>query len=184
MTHAFYVLSHPQSYFKLYPDNVVSLALIGKISRAAGINGMVEGQILDMQAESFHSSACLEHLKKIHALKTGKMIRVSVEAGAVSADATLANIEKLLVYADNIGLAFQIADDILNIEGNPEIMGKASGSDAMNDKMTFPTVIGVADSKKYAKELIEQALDMLEDFDAAAADPLRAIAAYIVNRDR
>jgi len=156
--------------------------LIARISKASGIQGMVEGQMLDMHSHVPDHEDPLTHLKKIHALKTGKMITVSVETGAISTGAELQAIEKLIVYAEKIGLAFQVADDILNIEGDPEIMGKASGSDVLNDKVTFPSIIGLEASKKYAKDLVEQAIEAITEFDEKAI-PLRVIADYIINRD-
>lgn len=182
LTHAFYILAEPEPVFAIYPDIRIRLKLIQKISSAAGLQGMVEGQMLDMQGEQPNLVDSLTHLKKIHSLKTGKMITVSVEAGARSVGAESGLINQLSLYSDKIGLAFQVADDILNIEGDPAIMGKASGSDALNDKMTFPGIIGVEASKKYAKHLIEESLDALTAFDEKAS-PLRAIADYIINRD-
>ncbi|MBC2704379.1 polyprenyl synthetase family protein [Desulfobacula sp.] len=182
LTHAFNIMSQPEQVFKLYPDSQTRIKLISKISQAAGIQGMVEGQMLDMQSFQPKQKNDLDHLNKIHALKTGKMITVSVEAGALSAGADPETIEKLIVYADKIGLAFQVVDDILNIEGDPEIMGKAAGSDALNEKMTFPAVIGLDESKKYAEKLIDDAIEAISNFDEAAT-PLRAIAGYIINRN-
>ena len=182
LTHAFNIISQPEQVFKIYPDSQTRIKLISKISQAAGIQGMVQGQMLDMQSFQPEQNNDLDHLNKIHALKTGKMITVSVEAGALSAGADPETIEKLIVYADKIGLAFQVVDDILNIEGDPEIMGKAVGSDALNEKMTFPAVIGLDESKKYAKKLIDDAIEAISKFDETAT-PLRAIAGYIINRN-
>jgi geranylgeranyl diphosphate synthase, type II len=196
LTHAFYVLSRPEALFEFYPDKSILLELLARISLAAGVNGMVEGQMLDMKAQVIESSLrpirtqnnngnkqdLLDHLKKIHGLKTGRMICVSVEAGALSAQADSQALAALGCYADNIGLAFQVMDDILNVEGDPEIMGKATGSDALNDKMTFPSIIGLEPSKAYARQLVEAALAAISEFDKPA-DPLRAIANYIINRD-
>ncbi|MCK4766889.1 MAG: polyprenyl synthetase family protein [Desulfobacula sp.] len=182
LTHAFNIISQPEQVFKIYPDSQTRIKLISKISRAAGIQGMVQGQMLDMPSFQPEQNNDLDHLNKIHALKTGKMITVSVEAGALSAGADPETIEKLIVYADKIGLAFQVVDDILNIEGDPEIMGKAVGSDALNEKMTFPAVIGLDESKKYAKKLIDDAIEAISKFDETAT-PLRAIAGYIINRN-
>nr|WP_148278214.1 farnesyl diphosphate synthase [Desulfobacula toluolica] len=182
LTHAFNVLSNPQPFFEIYPDNDTRLQLISIFSAAAGIQGMVEGQMLDIQSYQPGQNNRLAHLKKIHALKTGKLITASVESGAVSVGADLKTIVKLKCYADQIGLAFQVADDILNIEGDPEIMGKSAGSDEQNDKMTFPAIIGLDESKKYAKMLVENAIDEISNFDETAA-PLRAIANYIINRN-
>jgi geranylgeranyl diphosphate synthase type II len=182
LTHAFNVMSQPEPFFDIYPDDTTRLQLISKISEAAGIQGMVEGQMLDMQSYQLEQNDRFNHLKKIHALKTGKLITVSVEAGAISVGADPEMIVKLIVYADQVGLAFQVVDDILNIEGNPEIMGKSTGSDVLNEKMTFPAIIGLDASKKYAKQLIETAIEVISPFDESAA-PLRAIATYIINRD-
>lgn len=182
LTHAFNVISNPEQVFDIYPDYQTRIKLISKISQAAGIQGMVEGQMLDMQSFQPKQNNELDHLKKIHALKTGKMITVSVEAGALSVGSDLRTIDKLIVYADNIGLAFQVVDDILNIEGDPKVMGKAAGSDALNEKMTFPAIIGLDASKRYAKNLINTAIEAIWEFDEKAT-PLREIANYIINRD-
>jgi geranylgeranyl diphosphate synthase type II len=182
LTHAFNIISHPKSMFEKYPNDQTRIKLISLISRAAGMQGMLEGQMLDMQAFQSDQNDSLIHLKKIHALKTGKMITVSIETGAVSVGADSETIENLVVYADKVGLAFQVVDDILNIEGDPKIMGKAAGSDALNDKMTFPAIIGLDASKEYAKNLIDEAIQAISQFDEKA-DPLRAIADYIINRN-
>jgi len=182
LTHAFNVISNPKPVFDIYPDDQTRIKLISKISKAAGIQGMVEGQMMDMQSFQPEQNNELSHLKKIHALKTGKMITVSVETGALSAGSDAGTIDKLIAYAENIGLAFQVMDDILNIEGDPQIMGKAAGSDTLNEKMTFPAVLGIDESKKYAKNLIDKAIEAIWEFDAKAT-PLRQIANYIINRD-
>lgn len=182
LTQAFYIIVKPEPIFSKFPDQSIRLELSGIVSDAAGVQGMVEGQMLDMQACNSEADA-LSHLKKIHKLKTGKMIIASVQSGGVSVGAEPDIINKLTIYADKIGLAFQVVDDILNIEGDPDIMGKAAGSDDLNYKMTFPAIIGLDNSKKFAKELVEHASDCISIFDESA-DPLRAIAAYIINRDR
>lgn len=182
LTHAFFILSKPQSYFDIYPSPEILLDIIARISKAAGIDGMVEGQMLDVQSFSFPHDSRLEHIKKIHSLKTGKLIKASVESGALSVNSDPSVIESLSRYAENIGLAFQIADDILNVEGDPEILGKATGSDAANDKMTFPAIIGLEQSKQYARKLLDEAIHILGPFDDRA-EPLRQIAIYIINRN-
>ncbi len=183
LTHAFHVLSQPELYFEIYPDDQIKIKLLSILSKAAGIQGMVEGQMLDMQSYSSDQKDTLSHLKKIHTLKTGRMITASVEAGAISVGADNETIDRLVIYSEKIGTAFQVADDILNIEGDPSVMGKAAGSDALNDKMTFPAIIGLDASKKYAKELVNEALESISEFSESAR-PLRAIATYIINRDR
>ena len=192
LTHAFHVLTRPDALFEFYPDRKILLELVIRISDAARVNGMVEGQMMDMQSQSRENSkakksmgnkvAPFEHLKKIHGLKTGRMICVSVEAGALSVGADSRKLSSLGCYADNIGLAFQVMDDILNVEGDPDILGKAIGSDALHDKMTFPSILGLDESKTYARQLVDTALTAIEGFDKNA-DPLRGIAQYIIDRD-
>ncbi len=184
LTQAFHLLSAPQLYFDAYPKPDALIQLIAVISDAAGTNGMVEGQMLDMQAAGTTGNNTLTRLEAIHTLKTGRMICASVQSGAVSAGAPDNMTQKLLVYAQKIGMAFQVVDDILNIEGDPKIMGKAAGSDALMDKMTFPALIGLNESKIYAKQLVEDAQDCLSEFDTQKKAVLEAIAQYIISRDR
>lgn len=183
LTHAFYIMSSPQTCFNRFPDSETRLLLVSKIAEAAGISGMVQGQMMDMQSIEVAKENALSYLERMHALKTGKMITLSVEAGALSVGADTHMNHQLMIYADKIGLAFQVADDILNIEGNPEKMGKAAGSDILNDKMTFPSLMGLEASKTYAKNLVREALEAIDEYEQAAA-PLRAIAQYIIDRDR
>ncbi len=180
LTHGFHILSRPEFFFEKFPEKNILLDIIAIISDAAGINGMVEGQMMDMQSSSLEIND-LEYLEKMHKLKTGKMIKASVAAGAVSVGAKKENINALLTYAEKIGLAFQVTDDILNIEGDPEIMGKSAGSDAINNKLTFPGLIGLEESKKYADKLIAEAIEALKIFKEKAI-PLQAISEYILKR--
>lgn len=194
LTHAFHILAAPGSCFKIYPDAETRLILVEKISAAAGVNGMVEGQMLDMQAENnpeslpLDSPGALAHLKKIHRHKTGAMIEVSVASGAISAGADKEALSALGTYAENIGLAFQVMDDILNVEGDPKVMGKAAGSDALHDKLTFPAILGLEESKVFSKQLVSDALTALDSYREKEfkknSEPLRAIAGYIINRNR
>ncbi|SLM32679.1 geranyltranstransferase [Desulfamplus magnetovallimortis] len=194
LTHAFTILTHnPRAMFDPCPNDEILFKLVAMISRAAGAHGMVEGQMMDMQATGFldqHNQSkvnidnCLAHLKKLHELKTGKMIVVSVESGALSAGADPDQIERLAKYAGKVGLAFQVADDILNVEGDPYVMGKAAGSDAMNNKMTFPALLGLEPSRTFARNLIQEALEPLNTFNEKDILPLKAIAGYIVDRKR
>ena len=194
LTHAFNILAAPGACFKVFPDAKTRLVLVEKISAAAGVNGMVEGQMLDMQAEKHpenlpsDNADALVHLKKIHRHKTGAMIEVSVASGALSAGADEDALHALAVYARNIGLAFQVMDDILNVIGDPEIMGKAAGTDALHDKMTFPGLLGLEESKAFSRQLVADALQALDSYRANEfkenCAPLRAIAGYIINRNR
>jgi len=185
LTHAFFILSNPRAFsLKSLPDDIL-LQIIRIISDAAGTNGMVEGQMLDMQAETMLNATTesdnLQYLKKMHALKTGKLIRASVEVGALAGRADKEQLNSLVLYAEKIGLAFQVVDDILDIEGDSLVMGKAVGSDVINKKLTFPEIIGLEESKKYADKLILEAFDAIESFGEKAL-PLRKIANYIIER--
>lgn len=188
LTHAFYILCQPHDLFDPVPDSGVLLDLGALVSLAAGVNGMVEGQMLDMQSENqpfgkWNKNGLLDHLIRIHALKTGRMIAASVTAGAVSVRAPGYYQKNLSAYSDHLGLAFQVMDDILNVSGDPEKMGKAAGSDLQRDKLTFPAILGLDRSRIFARDLVDKALAALSGFDRQA-DPLRAIAGYVISRDR
>ena len=119
----------------------------------------------------------------MHRLKTGALIEASLQCGALLAGADSVQLGLLKTYARNIGLAFQVADDILNVEGNPALMGKAVGTDRLNRKSTYPSLLGLYESKQFARKLIRQALQALEAFDNKA-EPLRALATYIIERKK
>ena len=157
------------------------LRAIHLISRAAGYCGMIQGQMLDMASEKRRFT--LDELKSMHRLKTGALIEASVCCGAELVGVNDTQIQMLKKYAQNIGLAFQVTDDILNVEGDPEIMGKAVGTDQRRRKSTYPALLGLAESKEFAAQLVDDALGALESFDQKA-DPLRAIARYIRERNR
>ncbi len=154
------------------------LEVIRRIAKASGSEGMAGGQALDLLSEKKKISP--EELKRLHQHKTGKLIQVSVEAGAILGGATAEQLERLGTYGESIGLSFQIADDVLDIEGGVEI-GKDIGSDIENEKATYPSILGLEESKKLAAQLTEKALSALINFDSKA-DPLREIARYVVYR--
>ena len=156
------------------------LRVIQLISRAAGYCGMIQGQMLDMAAE--RKDLTLAELKSMHRLKTGALIEASVCCGAELVGVNSNQIHMLENYAQNIGLAFQVTDDILNVEGDPAIMGKAVGTDERRRKTTYPALLGLAESKEFAAQLVKDALRALDAFDRKA-DPLRAIARYIGDRN-
>ena len=151
------------------------------IAAAAGCRGMIQGQMLDMASEGCQLS--VGELESMHSLKTGALIQASLHCGALIAEADPHQQQSLETYARNIGLAFQVTDDILNIEGNPELMGKAVGTDQQHAKSTYPSILGLAASKKFAGQLVQNALQALENFDKKA-EPLRALATYIIERKR
>jgi geranylgeranyl diphosphate synthase type II len=155
------------------------LAVIQVIAQAAGISGMVGGQALDLLAEK--TKPDLEALRDIHRRKTGELIVAAVKSGAIMCGASEDKVQALTDYAMNIGLAFQIADDILNVEGDSELMGKNTGSDAARGKVTYPSIIGLEDAKIILSEHLDAAIQSIDDFDERAL-PLRVIADYIINR--
>lgn len=162
-------------------DSGAQLKIIDIISHAAGEQGMIEGQMRDMESESRILSR--DELESIHRLKTGALIRASVKAGALSAGANDQQMKSLDSYAAHIGLAFQVADDILNVTGDPKLMGKATGTDEHQNKATYPSLLGLEQSKTFAQQCVDMALNELSMFDERA-EPLRAIATYIIERNR
>lgn len=160
-------------------DLKMLLEIVGDIAQASGAKGMAGGQVLDLDAEKKKISR--EELETVHRHKTGCLISVSVTSGAKLARATADKLRAVEVYGKNIGLSFQIADDILDVEGGAEEMGKATGGDAKKEKSTYPSVLGLAESKRLAQEVTQRAIDALSDFDRGA-DPLRELARFIVNR--
>ena len=155
------------------------LEVIQAISNAAGYCGMIQGQMLDIFSEG--KSLTLDELESMHTLKTGALIEASIRCGAIIGNASHDQTLSLDKYAKNIGLAFQVTDDILNIEGDPNIMGKAVGTDKLRRKSTYPSILGLEESRNLAKNLVNNALQAIADFDTRS-EPLRAIAAYVIER--
>lgn len=184
LTLAFETLSRPGEPGREKDGGVTCLQrlrVIGIIARAAGCRGMIEGQMRDMAAEGRHLE--LSALKGMHALKTGALIRASVISGALLAGAERRQMSALHAYADNIGLAFQVIDDILNVSGDPQRMGKAAGTDRAREKSTYPALMGLDKAGQYAADLVANALQAIEIF-GNKAEPLRAVASYIIERDK
>ncbi len=178
LTLAFDLTSQPSD---LLADSSSQLAVSNTLAKAAGHLGMVEGQSQDLHFEGKFLS--FEALKALHQLKTGALIEAAVQCGAILAGADQNKSNALKRYAQSIGLAFQVTDDILNVEGDPEILGKAVGTDQVRGKNTYPSLLGLEQAKTVAQQLIEEALSALTSFDIAA-DPLRAIANHILLRKR
>jgi geranylgeranyl diphosphate synthase type II len=149
------------------------------IAEAAGYLGMVGGQMADLDAEG--KDVSLETLSFIHTHKTADLIAASVKAGAVLASADERAFEALSDYGMSIGLAFQIRDDLLDVEGDSKSMGKTTGSDKKRGKATYPALLGRERSREIQRELVEKALESIAAFDHRA-EPLRGIAAYIIER--
>ncbi len=150
-----------------------------ELARAAGSVGMIGGQTVDIESEG--KEIPFPVLEYIHIHKTGELILASIRCGAILGGADDGQLDALTKYGKATGLAFQIADDILDVEGSTEEMGKAAGMDEQKGKATYPSLIGMDESKKRAAELAEKAVWSLSDF-GQEADPLRAIARFIVSR--
>ncbi|HMA85561.1 MAG TPA: farnesyl diphosphate synthase [Desulfosalsimonadaceae bacterium] len=175
LTLAFEVLS------ELAVDHPMGGSAMQRISRAAGYQGMIEGQMRDLEAES--KTLDIDSLKQMHEFKTGALIEAAVVSGALLAHAASAQIGALSDYAKSIGLAFQVTDDILNVEGDPDLMGKAAGTDLKRQKSTYPGLMGLGPSKAFARELVNNALQAIAHFDTKT-QPLSALANYIIERKR
>ncbi len=157
------------------------ITVIHRLASAAGIHGMVEGQVRDIGAEG--TALSLEDLTELHRLKTGALIEAAVWCGGFLAGAQDRLLTQLRRYGRSLGLAFQVTDDILNVAGDPEKLGKSVGTDAKRKKSTYPSLLGLSPSKKFACKLVNEAIDALAGFDHRA-EPLRAIARYVADRQR
>lgn len=177
LNRAFEVLSDQRRLKTVTPMRLI--AIMREISLASGVFGMVGGQVVDMESEGLDVD--FPTLEYIHTHKTGALIRASVRTGAIYAKASEKRLKALTRYGERVGLAFQIADDILDIVGSQEEIGKDVGSDLKKGKKTFPSFYGLEESRRRAKEVSDQALAALKDFDRKA-DPLRDLATYIVTR--
>lgn len=164
-----------------HADPFVRAELVLDLARAAGPTGMAGGQMMDIEAEK--ASFDLPTITRLQAMKTGALIASSVEAGAILGKAPAEARTSLRGYARDIGLAFQIADDLLDYEGEEEKMGKRVGKDQSAGKETFLSLLGVDRAREQAKMLVEQAVAHLQFF-GPEADLLREIARYTLERDR
>ena len=159
----------------------VQVQIIQELALGAGNHGMVGGQVMDIQAENQRVE--LEELRTIHAHKTGKLIRAAVRAGALLSGADVRQFDQLTAYAEDVGLAFQIADDVLNVTGTREELGKDANTDAERGKQTYPAFYGLEGARKLAQDRADHAISRLKGFDEKA-DSLRGMAQYIVSRKR
>ncbi|MGB7568654.1 MAG: polyprenyl synthetase family protein [Chitinivibrionales bacterium] len=137
--------------------------IVAEVASALGASGMIGGQVVDIESEG--KPAARETVEYIHKNKTAALIRACVRTGALLANAPEHDIQRLSAYADCVGLAFQVVDDILDEEGTTEQLGKDAGSDREKGKMTFPSVCGMAESKRYAQHLIQKACHEIEYLD-------------------
>lgn len=156
------------------------LMAMGTIAEAAGVSGMIAGQVVDLESE--HKAVPLETVDFIHAHKTGAMITASLVAGAIIGGANSEELEKIRHYGRNIGMAFQIIDDILDITGDQEKLGKDIGSDVEKQKSTYPSILGLEESRKIAQELLRESKEILEDY-GHKGDFLKALSDFLANRE-
>ena len=164
----------------------VTAAACRELAHAAGPGELVGGQADDLagaEGAPDNRDAALALLERIHRRKTGAMINVSLRLGALAADATPNQLEALTAYGDAVGLAFQVTDDLLDAAGDEKAVGKRVGKDASAGKLTYPGLMGLQESRQYAANLTQEALDALGGFDESA-EPLRRLARQILERDR
>lgn len=155
--------------------------VIRRLGEAVGAVGLAGGQVMDLECEA-KTDVSLEELTWIHTHKTAKLLEVSVAAGAVVAGASLSDVQNCETFANDIGLAFQVADDILDVTASTEALGKTAGKDIDADKTTYPKLLGLDGARAEAARLYEEALQSIAPYGDAAT-PLMAIAKYIVERE-
>ena len=161
-------------------SGAVRLQMVETLAHASGSRGMAGGQAMDLAAVGLELD--LARLEAMHIHKTGALIHASVKLACLAADSGPQQTQQLEHYANCIGLAFQVQDDILDVEGDTETLGKTQGKDQANDKPTYPALIGLKGAKELAQSLRQDALESLATLDSRA-DPLRWLADYIVNRN-
>ncbi|MFL2688353.1 MAG: polyprenyl synthetase family protein [Alphaproteobacteria bacterium] len=175
LTLAFEVVAQPETH----DDATVRIKLVEMLARASGARGMVGGQMIDLEAEK--KDLDLKEITLLQQLKTGALIGYGCEAGAILGGASIEQRQALNSYASDLGLAFQIADDLLDVEGSVEETGKAVGKDEDAGKETFVSLLGVDGARDEAKRIADRAVSQLSIFDAKA-DLLRATAEFVVVR--
>ncbi len=177
LTEAFSLAAGAGGEAEISADKLVRV--IGVIARASGYRGMVGGQVIDMECET--REVDLATIEYMHIRKTGALISASLEVGAILGGGDDHQIRALTRYGHHLGLAFQITDDLLDIEGDAQAMGKTPGSDAAKNKKTYPALLGISQSKEAAQGHVRAAVGALDIFDGRA-EPLRAIARYLLVR--
>jgi len=180
LTEAFRLMTDRSAWDHLIGDERLVLDMIHEVAQAAGISGLVAGQVVDIESEG--KEVDLPTLQYIHTHKTGALILVSIQLGARLGGARDNTLKALIHYGERVGLAFQIADDILNVEGEASVLGKDTGSDRSKGKATYPSLFGLEESKRRGRELVELAIQALSPF-GPEADPLREIARFTMARE-
>jgi geranylgeranyl diphosphate synthase, type II len=177
LTEAFSLAAGAGARAGIAADKLVRI--IGVIATASGYRGMVGGQVIDLESET--REVDLATIEYMHIRKTGALISASLEAGAILGGGDELQIGALTRYGHHLGLAFQITDDLLDVEGDAQLMGKTPGSDVAKNKKTYPALLGIPQSKEAAQAHVQEAVDALGMFDGRA-EPLRAIARYLLVR--
>lgn len=160
-------------------DGGIAAKVAAELAASAGTTGMIGGQMVDIESEGVEVTFPV--LEYIHIHKTGALIRSAVRCGAMVGGCTEEELEAMTCYGEACGLAFQIADDILDVEGSTAELGKTAGADEARGKATYPALLGLPASRERASELVERGVGALERF-GPEAEPLRAIAEYITSR--
>lgn len=166
---------------EVHPDPAVRLRLNRDLARAAGIGGMAGGQMFDLESEGRDRTET--EIRKLQAMKTGALLRYACRAGAILSKASDGDIDRMTRFGEIIGLAFQLADDLLDVEASPEVTGKATGKDAAAGKATLVGLFGVEKTRKELNDLLRQAEELLVPFGEKAW-MLSQIADYVARRDR
>jgi geranylgeranyl diphosphate synthase type II len=177
LTEAFHTLAAAAPRFE--GREAVLLEVTELLAQAAGYRGMVGGQMLDLMAEGRKIS--FKELELIHRFKTGALLTAATRAGALVGGGNHQEVTALTSYGDRFGLAFQVTDDLLDVEGTTEEIGKPAGSDEKHHKATYPALVGLEASRQWAGRLVEEAVAELEPFQDRAA-PLRELAQYLLVR--
>jgi geranylgeranyl diphosphate synthase type II len=176
-SHAFAVLADPLPPCRIPAER--RLRAVAELAKASGASGMVGGQVFDLESEGKPVDAGT--LERIHRHKTGALIRAAVRVGAIVGGANDDELERLTRFGEEAGLAFQIVDDILDVEGSEQTLGKSAGKDARAGKATYPRVHGIREARLRAEELLSSALDRLEPFGARGLS-LAALAERMIRR--
>lgn len=158
-----------------------AVKMVAALSEAAGVSGMISGQMADLEAE--RQLPDRQMLEYIHINKTAKMFRAACQLGALAAKANVEQMRALSEYGLKLGLSFQVADDILDINATSEQLGKTAGKDEEAGKMTYPALVGIEEARKIEKQLVDEALESLTVFDESA-DSLRELAAALLKRNK
>ena len=177
LTQAFYLMTHSGLMGAIPAEKLLQAA--HDMTGAIGTLGMIGGQVVDIESEGKPIDA--DTLEYIHVHKTGCLIKACIRAGAILSRAEVDQFEALSNYGEQIGLAFQIVDDILDITADQNLLGKDIGSDAEKEKATYPALYGLDESKKKAEKLVEEGIACLEVF-GAKAEPLREIGRFFLQR--